>query len=75
MSYRRLKVYKFHTRIPKTAGKIKYCQACFAKLVLGQSQKRIDALHARIGCVARWVRRVACRHTENKQNHAHPYGL
>ena len=39
MIYRRLKVYKFHTRIPKTAGKIKYCPACFAKLVLGQSQK------------------------------------
>ena len=38
MIYRRLKVYKFLTRIPKAAGKIKYCPACFAKLVLSQAQ-------------------------------------
>ena len=38
MVYRRLKVYEFHTRIDKPTGKrVKYCPACFAKLVLGQS--------------------------------------
>ena len=38
MVYRRLKVYKFHARILKPKGKkIKYCPACFAKLVLSQS--------------------------------------
>ena len=38
MVYRRLKIYKFHSRIAKPKGnKIKYCPACFAKLVLSQS--------------------------------------
>ncbi len=39
MIYRRLKVYKFHTRIPKASGKVKYCPACFAQLVLSQSRR------------------------------------
>ena len=38
MIYRRLKIYKFHTRIPKTPDTVKYCPACFSKLVLSQSQ-------------------------------------
>ena len=36
--YRRLKIYKFLARIDKPKGKnVKYCAACFAKLVLSQS--------------------------------------
>lgn len=38
MLHRRLKVYKFHTRIPKAAGKIKYCPRCFAQLILSQAR-------------------------------------
>ena len=38
MIYRRLKVYKFRTRIPKASSRVKYCPACFAQLVLSQAQ-------------------------------------
>ena len=38
MIYRRLKVYKFHKRIPKAAARLKYCPSCFAQLVLSQAQ-------------------------------------
>ena len=39
MVFRRLKVYKFHTRISKATMKVKYCPACFSQLVLGQSRR------------------------------------
>ena len=38
MIYRRLKVYKFRTRIPKASSRVKYCPACFAQLVLSQAR-------------------------------------
>jgi hypothetical protein len=38
MIHRRLKVYKFNTRIAKPASKMIYCPACFAQLLLRQSE-------------------------------------
>ena len=37
MIYRRLKVYKFLVRVPKPSAKVKYCPACFAKMVMAQA--------------------------------------
>ena len=38
MIFRRLKVYDFHTRMPKSSGRVTYCPACFAQLVLSQAR-------------------------------------
>ena len=37
MCYRRLKVYRYHTRITEPTTKIKYCARCFAQLVVSQA--------------------------------------
>lgn len=37
MIYRRLKVYKFLVRVPKPSGKVTYCPACFARMVMAQA--------------------------------------
>ena len=38
MIYRRLKVYKFKTRMPKSASRVQYCPSCFAELVFAQAR-------------------------------------
>ena len=38
MIYRRLKVYKFYRRIPKSSSRVEYCPACFAQLLLSQAR-------------------------------------
>jgi hypothetical protein len=39
MLRRRLKIYKFETRIPKPASDISFCARCFANMVLTQAAK------------------------------------
>ena len=39
MLRRRLKIYKFETRIPKPASDISFCGRCFANMVLTQAAK------------------------------------
>jgi hypothetical protein len=37
MMYRRLKIYRYHTKVQKPPRKVKYCARCFAHLVLSQA--------------------------------------
>ena len=37
MLLRRLKVYEFHTRVPKPAAIFPFCAACFVRLLQGQA--------------------------------------